>query len=185
MADFKVNLKTEGALFNAANREAIENEEVRAYLVDASKRLERAVFENIPHNTGLTRGALFSAVRGVAQGQGEAIVSLPVEHAEALEMGSVPHWAPIAPLLLWATQRYRDKDGSVRMTVQKMKKDRGLKNQKAAVRSFAYAVQANIAKRGTRAYRMFAKAKASLAFVLTGPRWQDTLDRIAKRLSEK
>lgn len=184
MAEFKFKIKTEGALFNAANREAIENEEVRAYLTDASKRLEKMVFDNIPHNTGLTRGALFSTVRGVAFGRGEAIVSLPVEHAEALEFGSVPHWAPIAPLLLWATQRFRDKGGSVRVIVKKVQKDRGLRTQNSAVRRFAYAVQANIAKRGTRAYHMFAKSKASLELVLLGPRWKDTVDRIAKRLSE-
>lgn len=178
MAAFKVNLKTEGALFNAANREAIENEEIRAHLTWASKQLEASVAKLTPVNTGATRGSIFSQVRGVAMGHGEAIVSMPVEHAEALESGSKPHWPPSAPIELWVAQKFRDKGGSIRAAVKQTGR-----SKQAGIRSIAFLVARAISRRGTRAYRMFAKSVASLDPAIKA-RWQDTVDRIAKRLSE-
>ena len=184
--EFKV--RTEGALFDAGQREAIFREEITAYLTKGSKQLERAIAEKMPVNTGASRGALFSQVRGVAQGRGEAIVSLPVEHAEALESGSKPHWPPRAPIELWVAQRFRDKGGSIRVAVKSVRK-RGSREsfgdrQAAAIRSIAFLVARKIARSGTKAIRMFARSVTELQPDIDR-QWADTVTRIAQRLSGK
>ena len=174
----QVKVERTGSLFSETARDAIMNEEVRAHLTWASKQLEASVAKLTPVNTGATRGSVFSQVRGVAQGHGEAIVSMPVEHAEALEMGSKPHWPPMAPIELWVAQKFRDKGGSIRATVKQSGR-----SKQSGIRSMAFLVARAISRRGTRAYRMFAKSVASLSPAIEA-RWKDTVDRIAKRLSE-
>lgn len=182
--EFKV--RTEGALFDAAQRDAVMKDEITAYLTKGSKQLERAIAEKMPVNTGATRGALFSQVRGVAQGRGEAIVSLPVEHAEVLESGSKPHWPPRAPIELWVAQRFREKGGSIRAAVRSVRK-RGSREtfadrQSAAIRSIAFLVARKIAQRGTKAIRMFARSVTELQPDIDR-QWAETVTRIAQRLS--
>lgn len=183
----KVRVERTGSLFSATAIEAITGEEIKGYLTEASKRLERAIAEKIPVNTGVSRGALFSEVRGIAQGRGEAMVSLPVEHAEVLEMGSKPHWPPMAPIELWVRQRFRDKGGSIRAAVKETRRSGSRATfgdrQDRAIRSIAFLVARKIARSGTKAIRMFARSTAELQMVID-TKWQATVDTLAKRLSE-
>lgn len=69
--------------------------------------------------------------------QGVIFSGAHAPYAEAVERGTRPHWAPIAPLKLWA--------------------QRVLGNERAA-----YAIQRSIARHGTRARKMFARVEALL-----------------------
>ncbi len=184
--EFRV--RTEGALFDAMKREAILKDAISVYLTHSSKQLERAIAEKIPVNTGATRGALFSQIRGVSQGRGEAIVSLPVEHAEALESGSRPHWPPMAPIELWVRQRFRDKGGSIRAAVTSRQPKRSrlsaAARQERAIRSLAFLVARKIAQRGTKAIKMFSRSVTELQPEIDR-RWVETVTHIARRLSEQ
>jgi hypothetical protein len=191
----EIKVRTEGALFDASQREAIFKEEITKYLVSGSKRMEAAVALQIPVNTGATRGAVFSAIRGVAHGRGEAFVSLPVEHAEVLEQGSKPHWPPYDPasktfphIYLWVQQRFRDKGGSIRMGVKELRR-KGARatfaaRQDRALRSLTFLIARKISIKGTRARRMFALTKQAFEPILLRE-WEDVKAIIARRLSEK
>lgn len=172
-----------GNVFKGDIRNQIIADELRAYLTTSSKMLEAEVSKRIPVNTGATRGALFSSVRGTAVGRGEAVVSLPVEHADVLEFGSKPHWPPMAPIELWVRQRFRDKLGSIRLAVKSMKQTSGA-TQARAIRSLAFLVARAIARRGTKALHMFAAAERGLKPAIIGSMYDEMLKKIARRLGE-
>jgi len=172
-----------GRFWRDSERDAVMTEELRAYLTASTKMLEAEVAKRIPVNSGVTRGALFSAVRGITQGRGEAVVSLPVEHADALEMGSKPHWPPRAPIELWVRQRFRDKLGSIRVAVKSMKKAAG-SSQERAIRSLAFLVARAISRRGTKAHHMFSEAERIFKPAIIGSMYDAMVEKIAKRLGE-
>ena len=190
-----IKVRTEGALFDAGRRDTIFKEEITKYLTSGSKRMEAAVALQIPVNTGVTRGAVFSALRGVAHGRGGAFVSLPVEHTEALEQGSKPHWPPYDPssktfphIYLWVQQRFRDKGGSIRVGVKEFRR-KGTRatfaaRQDRALRSLTFLIARKIAAKGTKARRMFALTKQAFEPILFRE-WEDVKAVIARRLSEK
>jgi hypothetical protein len=64
-------------------------------------------------------------------GRGLSRIIADAPHAQAVEVGSRPHWAPIAPLLKWVNLRF---------------KGLSLRSRK----NLAYAIQATIAEKGTR-----------------------------------
>lgn len=87
---------------------------------------------------GGARGLLRANIRTEVQDSGASIVGMvfttkDVPYARYVEEGTAPHWAPIAPLKLWARRVL----GSERL---------------------AYVVQRAIARRGTRAQRFFGNA---------------------------
>ena len=188
MADLHIRSLLQGSIFDPGERNAIIIEELRAYLTKASKALEAEVATRIPVNTGVTRGALFSQLRGVDMTRGEAIVSLPVEYADAIEFGTKPHFPPIAPIELWVRQRFRDKGGSLRAAVTQARSRntaRPLRSRTdAAIKSLAFAIATTIARRGTKAHRMFALAQKALERDISLTMWDQTCERIATRLSD-
>ena len=84
---------------------------------------------NAPVDTGVVRGAIATKV-GTARGvgglvRGTVYVGSQAPYAQAVDEGSRPHWAPIAPLKRWAARKLGDERA-------------------------AYAVRWAIARRGTR-----------------------------------
>ncbi len=188
--DYRIITSRDGVIFDQGGLDHVVAEEIRAYLLKASSDLEAEVGKRIPVVSGITRGALFSAVRGVTAQRGEAVVSLPVEHADALEYGSKPHWPPYDPtsktfpqIQLWVTQRFREKGGTIRAAVQGIRQSRRI-SQASAIRSLAFLVARKIARRGTKALKMFQLAQQELGPYLTEGLWDVTLNKIAKRLNE-
>lgn len=89
-----------------------------------------------PVNTGALRNSISGFVEeltviGSVGGVVRGIVESDMEYAQAVEMGTDPHWVPIEPLKRWAHLVLGDE-------------------------SAAYAVQAKIARVGTVGYGMFA-----------------------------
>lgn len=117
--------------------------EIRRSMLEATLLAEAEVSKRTHVGaTGLLRGSIMSEVRGVgATIQGVVATALP--YAQAAEEGSRPHWAPIAPLKLWAR--------------------RILGNERAA-----YAVRWAIHLRGTKAVHMFAQTTEVLRPRLPG-----------------
>ena len=116
--------------------------------------LHGAVIERTPQAFGFLRNSLQWEVR-FAPDAIIGAVQTPVPYARPVEEGSRPHWAPIGPLKLWAKRK--------------------LGNEGAA-----YAVQAVIAKRGTKGHHMFGKAWA-VKRATVEKMFDDMLDRIVKR----
>lgn len=98
---------------------------------------EREVKEHTPTSgAGTLRdsiGALPVTITGTAVAGGGAGTSLP--YAAAVELGSKPHWAPIAPLQDWVQRKL------------------GLSGEE--VEAAAQAIQFKIARRGTKGHFMF------------------------------
>lgn len=86
-----------------------------------------------PHGFELDGGTSFDEMRGIVGvgDSGGGVVA--ADYVLPVEYGSKPHWAPIAPLKLWAIRKFGDE-------------------------RIAYPVRAAIAKRGTQGARMFQSA---------------------------
>lgn len=182
----QINVKKEGAVFDPVQHQAIIIEELTAFLTRSSKAFEERVAMDTPVNSNTARGSLFSKLRGINMQRGSAIVSMPVKYAEPLDEGGKPHWPPIAPIILWVRQRFRDKTGSMRVSVRKVRSritGRPLKDRnEAAIYRIARAVSWKIYRDGTKAYRMFTHAQKDLERDITLTWWEQTLTRIARRL---
>ena len=123
--------------------------------------LERDTKLNFPIGaSGLGRNSIESGtqiVRGrILEVRGE--VFSPLAYVSHVEFGTRPHWVPIRPLKLWAKRKFGDEN-------------------------IAYAVRAVIAKRGTRAQKIFANAlrknTARIEGIINaaGQRWEAFLSR--------
>ena len=101
-------------------------------------RAEREVKDRTPVGaTGLLRNSIQSEVHGARTTQVRGVVASPLAYAIPVERGSRPHWAPIAPLKLWARRKLGDERA-------------------------AYAVRWAIARRGTKGHHMFQRAYEAL-----------------------
>jgi len=80
--------------------------------------------------TGDLRAGIVTEITGLAFSGLRGKVVDPIKYAECVEVGTVPHWAPIAPLKLWAKRILGDE-------------------------SAAYAIQRKIAFKGTKGQHMF------------------------------
>jgi hypothetical protein len=99
---------------------------------------------------GLLRGSIMTEIRGTSAAlQGVVLTASPYAHF--VEEDTRPHWAPIAPLKLWARRVLGDE-------------------------SAAYAVQHAIAVRGTRGKHMFRQGEAYIR-----PRLPDIFARAVER----
>lgn len=102
-------------------------------------------------------------------------VGSPLSYPGYVEMGTRPHWMPIAPLLLWAEKKIQPHVLAVGVSFESgraapaSKGTRILKGdaRTRAIRAVAYAVQHAIAKRGTRARYFMAHALEALGMEWT------------------
>lgn len=129
-----INVSVDSAALQRRLTDAPEriNAELRQTLTFAAVDFEGAVIGRTP--VGAT-GHLRQSITHDVSGSGLSMVGRvfsqdqPIKVA-SVEHGSRPHWAPIGPLLLWASRKLGDPKA-------------------------AYAIQRAIALRGTRAYGMF------------------------------
>lgn len=88
------------------------------------------VVKRTPHAFGLLRTSIMPDTPVIDGSSITGMVSTPVPYAQPVEYGSKPHWAPIGPLMLWAQRKHGDY-------------------------RIAFIAQKAIAKRGTKAHKMF------------------------------
>lgn len=177
-------MKGLGGLAKAIRRDMKGLErEVRRARVSAARQTAHYVARNMPIAFGELRKSLHVEVKGgTTRGTVRTIADAP--HAAAVEVGSRPHWVPLQPLLDWVKLRGTqgiDAWGGVRSA---MRKAWGTTTAKAAHRvatdlkqlersgrplsgdhldvnaplSLAKAIQAAIAKNGTRPHAYMRNA---------------------------
>lgn len=122
---------------------ALVRRELTAATLEASLLLERETVERTPKGVGAGGGLAGSIAAREPEISGELVlgaVGTPLAHAEPVELGSRPHFPPIAPLEDW-----------VRAKLGKSKEE---------ARGVAFAVARKIAAEGTEGAFMFTTALA-------------------------
>lgn len=149
--------------------------EFQAFRRDFNRRMERAVAalarevlseaEAIISKEAIDTGDLLGSGEVVRMGRFHWRVKWSSRHALPVEFGSRPHWPPFAPILGWVQRNLRVRvftGGSgekVRVGTIKPRLTRGtVKARDAEVERVARAVQASIAKRGTKPVRFATRA---------------------------
>jgi len=118
---------------------AIVIEEVSAGLTEGSALLEREVIERTPTSgVGNLRNSIGALPVTLGGGSISAGAATSLAYALPVELGSKPHWAPIAPLIDWVIRRLA-KHGDEAQEVARM-------------------VQFKIARKGTKGHHMFRDA---------------------------
>jgi hypothetical protein len=83
----------------------IAREEMAVSVEQALSLLEREIKENIPVGAhGLLRGSVFHELRGDPQGV-SGVVGSPLNYALPVELGTKPHFPPLAPLQDWVEKK--------------------------------------------------------------------------------
>jgi HK97 gp10 family phage protein len=112
--------------------------------------------------SGELRASITDEVRNVGAHDVEGIVGSPLPYAIYVEMGTRPHYPPIAPLILWVERKMRVEDDKVY--------------------GVARAIQRKIGRVGTKPQEFFKKA-----FEQAEPKiyiyFEKALDRITQRLA--
>lgn len=127
--DYRVQLTGDAELRRKLQNPEFVRGPLRRFLTRSAVLLEGKVKENTPVDTGRLRASITHKVEPF-----RAIVGTNVHYAPHVEFGTKPHWPPLAPLQPWA-QRHGFPAG----------------------REGAWLVARAIARRGTRARRMFQK----------------------------
>ena len=98
---FKVDWKNQKVFEQAPE---IFRQEKAAALTEAGALLEKEIAVRTPEGaTGILRKSI------AAQLFGDRVeVGTPIEYAEPVEYGSKAHWAPLAPLEMWAIRKFGD-----------------------------------------------------------------------------
>lgn len=136
---FRFEFDDDGLQKALAKSPDLVRRELRAAMLDAQLILMRESREMTPTVFGLLRNSIV-ADQPIEQADGELVgtVASPLNYAPFVELGTKPHWAPLAPLQLWAEKKF------------------GV-DEKAANR-IGRAVRYKIAQRGTEGKFMFARA---------------------------
>jgi hypothetical protein len=113
----------------------IAREEMAVSLEEALSLLEREIKENMPVGAhGLLRGSVFHELRGDPGGVA-GVVGSPLNYALPVELGTKPHFPPLAPLQDWVEKK--------------------LGVDKSESRQVAFLVARKIARKGTAAQHPF------------------------------
>lgn len=169
MAELEVQVKFDPPPPQFINKEQMQgdaNRELDAAMTAAVQVVRDSVFGYTPHAFGTLRNSIYGKVVSLAGNEIQGIIGTPVPYAPAVELGSKPHWPPLAPLELWVRRKLGGAGGAMRSESRRnaaqIRKITGLKvTAKAvhedAIRAMAKAIQRKIAKRGTDARMMFHK----------------------------
>lgn len=129
----------------------IAQDEMTGALLEALLLLEREVKDAAPVGvTEALRGSIASELRGSSLGDFEAAVFSPLVYAAPVELGTKPHWPPLAPLMDWVR---------VKFTVFDV--ERGVEAERlpdSTVEGIARHIQRLIGTRGTKGQGFFAGA---------------------------
>jgi len=118
---------------------AIVETELRAAMTEATAYLQRETQERTPVAFGTLRASIAAREPQVLADQVLGVVGTPLAYAEAVELGTRPHFPPIQPLQDWVQAKLgiADEDES---------------------RQVAFAVARKIARSGTKGAFMFTEA---------------------------
>ena len=90
----------------------IFRQEKQAALLEAGLLLEKEIATRTPEGvTGILRKSIAAQLFG-----DRMEVGTPIAYAEPVEYGSKKHWAPLAPLELWALRKFGDAEISFALT---------------------------------------------------------------------
>ena len=134
-------------------------EELRRAMVEADSLLEREVKDATPTAAGTLRGSV-THTEEVSETGVIGMTFSPLKYAEAVELGTKPHFPPIDALVDWVVQKL------------------GVPEKRA--RSVAFLVARKISRSGTPAHGMFQRTLA----------WQKSqvesiFDRAVERITER
>lgn len=158
---------------------------------ERERRIKRAVRESahkgaahVRRNIPVAFGELRSSIHVESRAPGRATIIADAPHACAVETGARPHWAPIEPLIRWVKLR-----GFQGLTAEPQRRRlpgtttqehaEGVAGQLAAMESegatpinapenIAYAIQAAIAKRGTKPHWYARNSVPAIVEILDG-----------------
>jgi len=146
---------------------SIAREEMGVSLEQALSLLEREIKENVAPPgpggaSGLLRGSIFHEMRGDAQGV-SGVVGSPLNYALPVELGTKPHFPPLAPLQDWVEKK--------------------LGVDKSESRQVAFLIARKIARKGTKAQHPFERglsdnARQTVALI------EAAIPRIVARLEQ-
>ena len=139
----------------------IAREELLAAMTEADALLEREVREATPTAHGLLRAGMFHTEQ-VSETGVIGVVGSPLNYAEPVELGTRPHFPPIAPLIDW-----------VRVKL-------GVPEKEA--RGVAFLVARKIARSGTKGAFMFTKTLRAQEAAVQAI-FHAALERIAERIA--
>jgi hypothetical protein len=137
------------AKFEKKVADAVSNE-----LLALGAMVAAEIQRNTPISTGALGGSFTAKVGEPVEGGVSVQVGSPLwwQYGAHVEFGTRPHWAPIAPLIMWV----RNSMG-VKAVGVSFKGGKAVPARKGTMRMgdnevtrIAYAIRANIAKRGTR-----------------------------------
>lgn len=138
----------------------IAREEMDAAMTEAVMLLEREVKEATPTTHGILRASIFGVSRATDSGV-LGLVASPLNYAEAVELGTKPHFPPLAPLMDWVVQKL------------------GVPFQD--VRSVAFLIARKISRKGTTGAFMFTKTYARQEAAVK-VMFERALERFARRV---
>ncbi|GJM12790.1 MAG: hypothetical protein DHS20C12_11930 [Pseudohongiella sp.] len=137
--------------------------ELLAGVTQAQLLYERHAKEGTPVGVGGGAGLRGSIASSQPQVLAEGVIGLvgtSLAHALPVELGTKPHFPPIAPLELWVQKKL------------------GIESDQA--KSVAWAIAKTIAKKGTKGQRMFGKA-----FEQTQGQMEQILTEAVRRLADR
>lgn len=168
-----------------------KNIDISKVTTEIRKEIENAMLQVAEHLTGVIqsrtpvgstshlRGSFFYAAKPLATGVAVEFGS-PLEYGQYVEFGTKPHWAPIEEIARWVEAKLQPhvisvgvkfENGRALPTRAGTKKLSGDPRQKAIMK-LAYAIQAKIAKHGTKGQGMIAGALKEVGMnysVVEGP----------------
>lgn len=165
-AEFSINPSQIGATMRGIVSDVVKQERAalvyacRAAAVDAVTEVV-CVIDSLKFSADGGAGGLKGSFRATPTPDGATLYS-SAPHAAFVEFGTRPHWAPINPLIAWATNVL--KAGNAWGQVKAMK--RPSKTRADAALTLARTAQAGIAKRGTRGRHYFEMAAAKFPTIL-------------------
>ena len=118
---------------------------IRAALAETAQQGAAYVKTKVPVAFKELRDSVHAAPDRTGRGLSRIVVDAP--HAQAVERGSRPHWAPIAPLLKWVGLVFKG------LPVRDRK-------------NLAYAIQAHIAKKGTKPHWYMRSSQRQILRIL-------------------
>jgi hypothetical protein len=147
---------------------------LQEYLYALSEALAGRINEFAPGGMALKGSFLPSPIHTIDNALAIDVGS-PYQHASYVEFGTKPHWAPIQPLIRWVDLKQLDRIENfiqTGMTGRKRLKRRYSGSFEKSPREkqlerIAHAIQAHIAKEGTRPQKYMAQALQSLGLPFT------------------
>lgn len=119
----------------------ITQEEIERSMLEALLLLEREIKDATPVGAhGLLRGSYTHALRGAARGEVVGEVGSPLNYALPVELGTKPHFPPVAALRDWVEKKLGvdpARSASVAFLVARKIAKRGTKGAKMATNTFA------------------------------------------------